>query len=222
MHIAIIEDNEALAVSIAQRLQSVGHTVDVLDDGLHAVAFLRETQPEIVILDLNLPNVDGLEILKHLRSAKFRSSIIILTARDTESDRVAGLDLGADDYLVKPFSMRELEARVRALSRRNVAPYLEFIQVASLVFERNTRTVKIDGVEISLPRRELAVLECLLERRGRIVARVTLLDKVYGVGSDVELSAIEPHVSRLRRKLQGSGLEIKVSRGLGYTLGERE
>jgi two-component system OmpR family response regulator len=218
MRIAIIEDNEALANAIAYRLRDRGHAADVLHDGREADEFLRREGADLVVLDVNLPGMSGLDVLRALRARGDGAPVILLTARSETSDRVQGLDSGADDYLVKPFEMDELEARIRAFSRRRNLDYGAHESIGALEFDRAARQVLADGAPLDIPRRELAVLECLLERRGRIVSRSRLTDHVYGVGADVDDTAIEPHVSRLRRRLAGHGVGIRTARGLGYML----
>ncbi len=218
MRIAIIEDNEILAKAIAYRLRDRGHAADLLHDGDDADAFLAQDGADLVVLDINLPGKSGLEVLRAMRARKDGTPVILLTARSETSDRVAGLDMGADDYLVKPFEMDELEARIRALSRRRDLDYGAREIMGKLEFDRTTREVSAGGVTIEIPRRELAVLECLLERRGRIVSKSQLTDYVYGVGADVDDTAIEPHVSRLRKRIASHGVGIKAARGLGYML----
>lgn len=220
MRIAIIEDNETLANAIAYRLRDRGHAVDVIHDGDLGMQFLDQEGADLIILDVNLPGANGLEILKKFRSRGNSAPVILLTARSETSDRVEGLDSGADDYLVKPFEMDELEARIRALSRRKNLDYGEQEVIGKLAYNRNSREILADGKALDIPRRELAVFECLLERRGRIVGKSNLVDFVYGVGSDVDESSIEPHVSRLRGRLSGYAVGIKTARGLGYMLEE--
>lgn len=218
MRIAIIEDNETLANAIAYRLRDRGHAADVLYDGGEADAFLAREGADLIVLDINLPGQSGLGVLRMLRRRGDGTPVILLTARSETRDRVTGLDAGADDYLVKPFEMDELEARIRALSRRKDLDYGAREVIGGLEFDRTTRQVLSDGVPVDLPRRELATFECLLERRGRLVSKALLTDHVYGIGSDVDDTAIEPHVSRLRKRLAPYGITIKTARGLGYLL----
>ncbi len=218
MRIVIVEDNEPLANAIAYRLRDRGHAADVLTDGDAADLYLEQEGADLIVLDINLPGRSGLEILRSLRNRGDSAPVILLTARSETSDRVSGLDMGADDYLVKPFEMDELEARIRALSRRKQLDYGARETIGDLEFDRSARQVSANGQVLDVPRRELAVLECLLERRGRIVPKSQLTDYVYGVGADVEDSAVEPHVSRLRKRLQHLGVRIKTARGLGYLL----
>ncbi len=218
MRIVIVEDNETLANAIAYRLRDRGHAADVLTDGVAADLYLEQEGADLIVLDINLPGRSGLEILRSLRYRGDSAPVILLTARTETSDRVSGLDMGADDYLVKPFEMDELEARIRALSRRKQLDYGTRETIGDLEFDRTARQVSAKGQVLDVPRREMAVLECLLERRGRIVPKSQLTDYVYGVGADVDDSAVEPHVSRLRKRLQNLGIRIKTARGLGYLL----
>ncbi len=218
MRIVIVEDNEPLAKAISYRLRDRGHAADVLHDGKEADAFLAQEGADLIVLDINLPGMMGLDVLRDLRARGDNAPVILLTARTEISDRVAGLDLGADDYLVKPFEMDELEARIRALSRRRNLEFGAVETIGGLSFDRTARQVTADGGLLDIPRKELAVFECLLERRGRIVSKPYLMDHVYGVGADVDDTAVEPLVSRLRRRLADHGVAIKTARGLGYML----
>jgi len=218
VRIAVIEDNEALAQGIAHRLRDRGHAVDLLHDGEEADAFLRHEGADLIVLDCNLPGCDGLEVLTRLRRRGDGTPVILLTARAETSERVAGLDAGADDYLTKPFEMDELEARLRAMARRKNLEFAARDAIGPLVFDRTNRQLLKDEQPLAFPRKELATLECLLERRGRIVSKSQLITHVYGTGAAQEDSAIEPHVSRLRKRLEPFGIRIKAARGLGYML----
>jgi two-component system OmpR family response regulator len=218
MRIAVIEDNEALAHGIAFRLRDRGHSVDLLYDGAEADAFLAQEGADLVVLDLNLPGMDGLSVLRALRRRGDGTPVILLTARSETAERVAGLDAGADDYLTKPFEMDELEARLRAMARRKNIEFAARDKLGLLVFDRTGRQLLQDEQPLDIPRKEIATLECLLERRGRLVSKAQLISHVYGIGSDAEDSAIEPHVSRLRKRLEPFGIRIKTARGLGYML----
>ena len=218
MRIAVIEDNEALAQGIAHRLRDRGHAVDLLHDGEDADIFLRHEGADLIVLDCNLPGCDGLEVLSRLRRRGDGTPVILLTARAETSERVAGLDAGADDYLTKPFEMDELEARLRAMARRKNLEFAARDTLGPLVFDRTNRQLLKDEAPLAFPRKELATLECLLERRGRIVSKSRLITHVYGTGAAQEDSAIEPHVSRLRKRLEPFGIRIKAARGLGYML----
>ena len=219
MRIAVIEDNKTLANGIAYRLRDVGHAVDVLHDGEEAAAFLAREGADLIILDINLPGQNGLEVLRESRRQGNDAPVLLLTARGDTDDRVAGLDAGADDYLVKPFEMAELEARIRALARRRNLHYGARQKIGStLEFDRDARRVFANGEDLNLSRRELAAFECLVERRGRLVSKSDLTEHLYGVGAEVEDTAVEVHISRLRKRLQGCGVAIKTARGLGYML----
>ncbi len=218
MRIAVIEDNEALAQGIAHRLRDRGHAVDLLHDGEDADIFLRHEGADLIVLDCNLPGCDGLEVLSRLRRRGDGTPVILLTARAETSERVAGLDAGADDYLTKPFEMDELEARLRAMARRKNLEFAARDTLGPLVFDRTNRQLLKDEAPLAFPRKELATLECLLERRGRIVSKSQLITHVYVTGAAQEDSAIEPHVSRLRKRLEPFGIRIKAARGLGYML----
>jgi two-component system OmpR family response regulator len=218
MRIALVEDNSSLAKGIRYRLEDSGHAVDVLIDGNDAEAFLKTESADLIILDINLPGVDGLTILKGLRKRGDTRPVILLTARAETQDRVIGLDAGADDYLIKPFEMAELEARVRALLRRRDVPQQQIRELGTLSYDPTSRQLFDGTTEIDLPRREMSVLECLIDSEGRLVSKSALLDHAYGVGADVDEKVVEVYVSRLRSRLSSYGLQIKTRRGLGYVL----
>lgn len=218
MRITLVEDNSSLAKGIAYRLQDVGHAVDILDDGLQAQQILKSDNSDLIILDINLPGIDGLSLLKELRGRGDLRPVILLTARAETEDRVVGLDAGADDYLIKPFEMAELEARVRALLRRRATPQQQVRKVGALDFDVASRQLISGDREITIPRRELSVLECLILADGRLISKSALIDHCYGTGADVEDSVVEVHVSRLRSRLKDFGIQIKSQRGLGYQL----
>jgi two-component system OmpR family response regulator len=218
MRIVIIEDQPALADGIAKVMRDQGHAVDCLPDGRQGHEFLLAHSADVAIIDVNLPGMNGFDIVRAMRDRRDATPVLLLTARGETKDRVTGLDAGADDYLTKPFDMAELEARVRALARRrpSLAPNNETI--GELRFDR--KSLRLDGPAgaISLPRRELALFAMLLDRSGRIASKESIADHLYGTGAEVDLNAIELLVSRLRRKLEGTGVTIKTARGLGYML----
>lgn len=218
MRIAVIEDNQAIAQAIAFRLRDRGHSVDLLHDGEEADAFLAREGADLIVLDCNLPGCDGLEVLSRLRRRGDGTPVILLTARAETAQRVAGLDAGADDYLTKPFEMDELEARLRAMARRKKLVFSARDTLGPLVFDRTSRQLLENEQPLVLPRREMATFECLLERRGRIVSKSQLITHVYGTGAEQDDSVIEPHISRLRKRLEPYGIRIKAARGLGYML----
>ncbi|WP_346913640.1 response regulator transcription factor [uncultured Roseibium sp.] len=220
MRIAVVEDNAGLAKGIAYRFEDAGHAVDIIHDGADADDFLRNDGNDVIILDINLPGVDGLTLLKGLRARGDHRPVILLTARSDTNDRVLGLDAGADDYLVKPFAMEELEARLRALTRRGPQPIRNSIQFANMILDLDSRQVAVEGTMLDIPRRELTILEALMRAGGRIVTRQSLIEYIYGTGSDVEDTVIEVHISRLRKRLLAQSIKIQVHRGLGYALCE--
>ncbi len=218
MRIVIVEDNESVAKGISYVLQDSGHGVDILDDGLAADAYLRDEPADLIILDVNLPGLSGLDLVKRLRARGDNRPVLMLTARDTTNDRIAGLDAGADDYLIKPFEMAELEARVRALARRRDVPMAKPIALGEVTFDPQARVLEGPTGRLTLPRRELAIFETLIEASGRILSKTQLLDALYGAGSDVEETVVEVHISRLRKRLKPLGLDVRVHRGVGYEL----
>lgn len=218
MRITLVEDNVSLAKGIAYRLQDAGHAVDMLHDGSAAEVFLKDDGSDLIILDINLPGTDGLTLLKSLRARNDARPVILLTARAETEDRVIGLDAGADDYLIKPFEMAELEARVRALSRRRATPQVQVQPFGALSFDAASRQLFAGDVELDLPRRELSVFECLMSANGRLVSKSSLLEYAYGVGADVDDTVVEVYISRLRRRLKPHGIQIKAQRGLGYQM----
>ncbi|MEM8849877.1 MAG: response regulator transcription factor [Pseudomonadota bacterium] len=220
MRIILVEDNASLAQGIAYRLQDAGHAVDVLGDGRQAQTFLRREPSDLVILDINLPGLDGLALLRDMRDRGDMRPVLLLTARSDTVDRVRGLDAGADDYLVKPFEMVELEARLRALSRRKTLPFRKVLAFGPLTLDLDARQVAVADAPLAMPRREVSLLEALLAADGRTVSKTQLLEHTYGTGSDVEEVAIEAHLSRLRKRLKPHGVAIVVQRGLGYALAE--
>lgn len=222
MHIVIVEDNAPLAEGLATAFRDEGHAVDVYLSGAGVLEFLTATPPDLAILDVNLPGRSGLDIVADLRARKSSLPVLLLTARGEQADKVGGLDAGADDYLTKPFDLDELKARVRALLRRRGHERMETITCGALMFDPGARRVSIHGHSVDLPARELALLELLLRRRGDVLAKSRLMDHVYGASAEVGDSAIELYVHRLRKRLSGSGVEIKTLRGLGYCLVESE
>ncbi len=218
MRITLVEDNIGLSKGIAYRLQDAGHAVDVLHDGKEASQFLATDTSDLVILDVNLPGKDGLELLRELRARDDPRPVVLLTARAEIKDRVIGLDAGADDYLIKPFEMEELEARVRALSRRRADKSRQVCNIGVLQFDVAARQLAANDAALDIPRRELSIFECLIQANGRRTTKQALLDHVYGIGADVEERVIEVYISRLRSRLKPYGIEINSARGLGYKL----
>ncbi len=218
MRVILVEDNLSLAEAVRNALQDQGHAVDHLDDGLAADAFLKTERADVVALDVQLPGLSGIEVLRALRARGDATPVLLLTAMGKTSDRVAGLDAGADDYLVKPFEMAELFARLRALARRHPEVVPRRITAGRLTYDRDQRVVTLGEARLDLPRRELMLLELLLLQKARLLDKDRIAASLYGVGAEVEPNAVELLVSRLRRKLEGSGLVIRTARGLGYML----
>ena len=216
MRIAIVEDNKPLADGIAKAFEMDGHGVDQLHSGEGAVEFLCEEAPDLIVLDINLPRKSGLEILQGIRTNGLQSPVLLLTARSDVTDKVAGLDLGADDYLTKPFDLTELKARARALLRRSEKKIGDVIEVGGLEFDPEARQVRVDGIDLNLPRREYALAEILIRSKDRIISKHQIIDHLYGAGAEIEEGTVELYVHRLRKRLSSSGTEIKTARGLGY------
>jgi len=217
VRILIAEDDAELAQGLAQSLRDGGHAVDWVGDGLAADTALRGTPFDLVILDLALPEIDGFEVLRRLRSRQGKTMVLILSAEDEIDARIRGLDLGADDYLTKPFALGELEARVRALARRAGSMELR-VRCGSLVLDRAGQRILDREQPLDLTRTEYIVLSTLIERAGKVVPKANLFDQLYDWETEADLSAIEVFVSRIRRKIERSGARIRTVRGLGYLL----
>jgi two-component system response regulator QseB len=220
MRILLAEDDPMIGVSVRRGLTQDGFTVDWVEDGRAAEAALGERVHDALVLDLGLPRKDGLDVLTAMRRRGDARPVLILTARDAVADRVAGLDAGADDYVVKPFDLGELAARLRALLRRGAGRAEPVIAYGNLHFNPSTREVRVEGEVVQLSARELAVLEALLARPGAILSRAQLEDKLYGWNDPVESNAVEVHIHALRRKL-GADL-IRNVRGVGWMLAKRD
>jgi two-component system OmpR family response regulator len=218
MRILVVEDDLILADGIANALRAVGHAVDGVATGPDADAALAAAEYELVILDIELPKFDGFEVLRRMRRRKLATPVLVLTARDSVHDRIHGLDLGADDYLTKPFEMGELEARIRALVRRSRGAAEDKIDLGRLAIDVKGRRAFVDGHAVELSAREFAVLEVLAARAGRVVSKEALIATVYQWDREVSPNVMEIFVHRLRRKLQDAGVGIRTIRGLGYLL----
>ena len=207
-----------IGAGIRQGLRQDGFAVDWVRDGNAATLALAENVHDLVVLDLGLPRRDGLEVLQSMRRRGDTRPVLILTARDAVGDRVGGLDAGADDYMVKPFELSELAARVRALLRRGVGRASPVIVHGALELDPATREVRLAGEPVALSARELALLEALLARPGAILSRAQLEEKVYGWKDEIESNAIDVHIHALRRKLGAAA--IRNVRGVGWMIGE--
>jgi two-component system response regulator TctD len=217
MRVLLVEDHPDLARWLAGWLEQTGFVVERIERGDDADLALTTNRYDVVVLDLSLPGLDGLDVLKRLRDRGDNTPVLVLTARGAKDDRVRGLNLGADDYLPKPFELDELEARLRALLRRSNAQTPR-LKIGRLVLDTLEREVTLDGRALSLTPRETAVLEALAARLGRPVSRETVFNRVFEFDSDARIESIEIYVHRLRKKIEGSGATITTLRGLGYAL----
>jgi two-component system OmpR family response regulator len=218
MRILIVEDDAALARSLVALLRGAGHAVDHVATGEDALMVTQGEPYALIVLDVGLPGQDGFAVLQALRRRGERVPVLMLTARDALDDRVRGLDLGADDYLRKPFAPVELEARIRALGRRRGGDPTPELVVGALVLNRSSGEAQVDGRALDLRRREWAVLDALAIRAGQIVPRETLLAEVFGFDEPVGPNALEVNITRLRAKLAPAGPAIRTIRGVGYIL----
>jgi two-component system OmpR family response regulator len=215
MRILVVEDDALLADGLTRVLKRSGHAVDQVRTGLQADNSLRITSYELVVLDVGLPGIDGFEVLRRLRSRRSKANVLVLTARDGVEDRVHGLDLGADDYLTKPFSVTEFEARVRALSRRPTLAAASIV-IRGLSVDVEAKRVKVNDVPVDLTVREWALLELFLARPGRVLSKEQIAQQLASYEDTLTANAIEVYVSRLRAKVETSGVRIRTVRGFGY------
>ena len=218
MRILIAEDDPILADGLALSLREAGYSVDNVATGAAADCAIASFEFDILILDLGLPKMSGLEVLRRLRSRSRELPVLILTAEDGIEARVRGLDLGADDYLAKPFALEELKARVRALCRRSATAKQALVEYGDLAYDQIGKVARVRGEALELSARELVLLEILLQRADRMVSKAQLLDHMCEWGEEVSTNAIEVYVHRLRRKLDAAGVEIVTTRGVGYRL----
>jgi len=216
MRILLVEDDPSLAQGLQTALRREGLTVDHVSTGKAALQAVQAEAPDLIILDLGLPDMDGLEVLNSLRRGKQAPLVMVLTARDTTADKISGLDQGADDYLAKPFEMPELLARLRALERRITAVQTSDITIGQVMLDTLTHTVSVDGMNLELPRREFMLLKALMENPGRVMSREKLESRLYGWGEEHASNSIEVHIHHLRKKIPAGF--IKTIRGIGYTV----
>jgi len=215
MRILVVEDDALLADGLTSALSRAGHAVQQAATGRLADGLLRTEEFDLVVLDVGLPDIDGFEVLRRLRSRRSATNVLVLTARDAVEDRVHGLDLGADDYLTKPFSVTEFEARVRALLRRSAAPPATW-SVAGLTVDVAAKRVRVHDKPVDLTPREWALLELFLMRPRRVLSKEQIAESLFAVDEHLSPNAIEVYVSRLRTKIESAGLHIRTVRGFGY------
>jgi two-component system OmpR family response regulator len=218
VRILITEDDPALAEALRFSLTQHGYAVDWVQTGALADRALRDEVFDLLILDLGLPELDGFDVLRRLRKRDSRIRVLILSARETAQEKVQGLDLGADDFLAKPFSLDELQPRVRALLRRRHDTSATVIRAADLAFDTTERIASVGDRSLELSMHETAVLEALLTRMGKVVSKDQLVEQLYNYERDVGYNAIEVYIHRLRKKLDGSGLTVRTMYGRGYAL----
>lgn len=221
MRFLLVEDNPGLASAISDRLGMDGHVVDHAEDLQRAEEFASSGEYDLILLDIMLPDGDGRDFLNTHRRQQDDTPVIVLTARSEISDRVGVLDLGADDYITKPFDFAELEARVRAVLRRRSGGGQNQKRFGDLIFDRLSGTLEIGDEQISLRNKELRLLEVLLASPGKIFSKSNLVDRLFSYDEDVSENAIEVYVARLRKHLKGSSVEIATVRGLGYRIAEQ-
>lgn len=217
MRILLVEDDALIAEGLCTSLRKGGYAIDHVDNGFDADTALLGHTYDLLILDLGLPRLNGIEVLRRLRGRKSTTPVLILTAQDGVEERVRGLDAGADDYLTKPFALPEFEARVRALTRRGTGQGT-LIEIGDLVFDQAGRSVRLRGQPVDLSARELELFEVMLLRVGRLVSKEHLIEHLCAWGEEVSTNAIEVYVHRLRKKLEPGGVRISTMRGLGYCL----
>jgi two-component system, OmpR family, response regulator TctD len=222
MRILLVEDVADLADAVRSHLMSLGYAVEVCADGGEVAGVLKEREFDLVVLDIMLPTRDGFRILGDLRGARSRVPVLVTTALAGMDDKVNLLDLGADDYIVKPYDMREFTARVRALLRRVEGERASVSRFGRLAYDRASRAARIGDQPLELTRRELQLLELLIGRFGATIDRERLIDRIFTGEDGVAPNALEVLVSRLRRKLEGAGLDLATVRGIGYVLREGE
>jgi two-component system, OmpR family, response regulator len=215
MRILVVEDDSLLARGLTRVLTRAGHAVDKAETGVQADKALRAASYDLVVLDIGLPDIDGFEVLRRLRLRHAAANVLVLTARDAVEDRVHGLDLGADDYLTKPFSVTEFEARVRALLRRVSLP-VGAVSVGRLTVDVEAKRIRINGTPIDLTVREWALLELFMARPGRVLSKEQIAEQLADYDAQLTPNAIEVYVSRLRAKIETAGVRIRTVRGFGY------
>lgn len=216
MRFLLVEDTADVAEAIIERFSKAGHVVEYAANMADAEHYADFNEYDLIILDVNLPDGVGLDLLKRLRARQSAVPVLVLTARLAIDDKIGALDLGADDYMVKPFDLGELEARTRAILRRKAGTTTPVLEAGNLRFDMSERTVTVDGETRELTRREQILLEIFLTHKNRVFDKHELLTKLFGLEAESNENAVELYVGRLRRKIEGADLEIKTLRGLGY------
>lgn len=224
MRVLIVEDYEPLRLATAKAMREAGHAVDIAADGPRGLELGLGGQYDVIVLDLMLPGMEGLEVLRSLREGNVQSDVLVLTAQDTVEDRIKGLDAGADDYLVKPFDMGELLARTRALVRRRYERKAPVIEIGNVTVDTVARSARLAGALVELTAREYALLEYLALRKGQVVSRQEIREHLYDGRSNTASNVIDVYISYLRSKLEGPGHPkiLHTKRGQGYLLGPEE
>ena len=218
MRILVAEDNNKLAQGVRHLLNGHGYSVDVVGDGEAVLAAAEAVSYDLLVLDLGLPVIDGLEVLKTIRGRRLALPVLVLTARGSLDERVRGLDAGADDYLTKPFEWSELEARIRALIRRASAASNNQLEFGDLTIDLSSGAVSHAAEPLDIPAREAHVLQALMRSQGRMLSKSQLIESVSSFDDDLSINALEQYISRLRKRLSQFGISIQVARGLGYYL----
>lgn len=218
MRILVVEDDRILGKAISQRISRMGHGLDLAQTGSQANQMLALQTYDLMLLDLNLPDMTGNQVLQRLRKKQSNTPVIVLTARDEIKDRIELLDLGADDYMTKPVDFGELEARCRALLRRSQGQAQNVIEYGNVSLDLQACTVTVDNKMIELKQREFRLLEVLISHTGRVLSKEALIEHLYNFNENPNSSVIEIYVARLRKTLQGSDVKIRTIRGLGYLL----
>ncbi|HTD07034.1 response regulator transcription factor [Undibacterium sp.] len=221
MHVLLVEDDSVIADGIMRNLKAQGMVIDVVNNGIDALSALQRSEIAVMVLDIGIPGIDGFEVIRRLRNQGRHLPVLLLTARDSIQDRVHGLELGADDYLVKPFATPELVARIKALVRRS-APEAAKLQLAGLSLDQGSKRAKVNDQPIDLSVREWAVLEYLMQQAARVVSKQQIIDAILPWGEDITLNAVEVYVSRIRIKIADAGITIRTIRGFGYMLEKAE
>lgn len=224
MRLLLVEDEEMLSAIVAKGLKKSGYAVDTAFDGEEALYLYEINEYDLIILDLNLPVIDGLEVLKEIRQKDAATKILILSARVTVEERITGLDMGANDYLIKPFDFGELEARIRSLLRREFVQLPQILEVKGIKINQQAKTAEFQGKELSLPRKEYQILEYLICCKNQLISAEQLIEHVWDNESDPFSNALRYHICSLKKKLSQAGCPelIKTVRGMGYGIMEGE